>query len=79
MRINEIFGDTADEVLDRLDKIRRDIGIYKNTIRPSRQLQELYNLQLESLNIDKVNLDFWIMKDSRIQSIYKRIQDLLKA
>jgi CRISPR/Cas system CSM-associated protein Csm2 small subunit len=78
MNLNEIKGNTAEEVLSRLDKVRYAVWAYKNSVNPSEELQEIFDIHMSKLNEDKENLNFWILKDRRVAKLYRRIQELLR-
>jgi hypothetical protein len=76
MRLNEIEGNTADEVLVTLDEIYRRLRIFSNTLNPSVDLRNATSYYLAMLDQDKENLDYWILKDKRINNIYVKIQNM---
>lgn len=78
MRLNEIAGDTADIILDKLNNIYSKIRLFANTLNPSQELIDAANYYLSLLDEDRQNLNYWCLKDKRINSIYSKIQSLRK-
>lgn len=78
MNLDEVIGNTAEDVLSRLDRIKSVIWIYKNFENPPPDIKEVFDLQIQALNEDRQNLDYWVMKDPKINEVYNRIQELLR-
>lgn len=79
MNLNEIKGDTEEDVFNSLNKIRRIIRLCANMSKPSQQLKELTKKNIKLMEIDLENLLYWSMRSKKIENIYNTIKEDIKS
>ncbi len=77
MRLFEITGDDENTVYNDLKTIYFIINTYTDTTARTPEFENLYNLYLQKLHEDTLNLNYWILTSSRISVLYNEIKQLL--